>query len=125
MSDTTTLIDQYLAAYGEPDMARRAEIVQRIWARGAQLIDPPLVATGHEQIVAQSDALLTQFPGHRFQRASVVDSHHGYARYAWQLLDPQGRVALEGMDVAEFDADERLARVVGFFGPLKAEQVAT
>jgi hypothetical protein len=74
--------------------------------------------------VAQSDALLSRFPGHRFQRCSAVDSHHSYARYAWQLLGPHGQVALEGTDIAQFDGQGRLALIVGFFGPLSAEPVA-
>lgn len=120
MNDLDHVIDHYLAAYGEPDPARRGAAVQRAWAADAQLIDPPLAAEGHAQIAAQTDALLAQFPGHRFRRASPVDSHHGYARYAWQLLDRGGQVALEGTDFVQLDDDGRLRRVVGFFGPLAA-----
>jgi hypothetical protein len=124
MSDVSTLIDRYLAAYGDPDKTRRAQAVGSLWAEHGQLIDPPLSATGHAQIVAQADALLSQFPGHRFRRSSGVDSHHGFARYAWQLLDPAGAVALEGCDVAQIDAQGRLVQVVGFFGPLPALEPA-
>jgi hypothetical protein len=72
VNDLSTLIDRYLAAYGDPDKTRRTLAVSGIWAEGGELIDPPLTATGHAQIVAQSDALLSQFPGHRFRRSSGV-----------------------------------------------------
>lgn len=120
MQELAALIDRHLAAYGEPDRARRAAAVGQIWSADAQLVDPPLAARGHAGIVDQSDALLAQFPGHRFRRVSGIDAHHGSARYAWQLLDPAGAVVLEGCDFAQLDADGRIAQITGFFGPLPA-----
>jgi hypothetical protein len=118
------LIDDWLAAYGEPDPARRSEAVERLWAQDAQLIDPPLSARGHAQIVAQADQLLAQFPQHRFRRSSGIDAHHGLARYAWQLLSPTGQVVLEGCDFAQIDTAGRLLQVAGFFGSLPAHERA-
>lgn len=124
MSELTALIDAHLAAYANPDTTDRAEVVQRIWAADGQLIDPPLAATGHAQIVQQADQLLAQFPGHRFKRSSGIDSHHGMARYAWQLIGPTGAVALQGIDIAQVNAEGLLAQVTGFFGPLAALEPA-
>ena len=125
MSEFATLIDAHLDAYADPDATRRAAVVQRTWAEGGRLIDPPLEATGHAQIVQQADQLLAQFPGHRFVRSSGIDSHHGAARYAWQLVGPAGAVVLEGIDIAQIDPQGRLAQVTGFFGPLPALEPAT
>ena len=124
MSELNALIDAHLTAYADPDASRRATVAQRIWAAGGQLIDPPLAATGHAQISQQADQLLAQFPGHRFVRSSGIDSHHGFARYGWQLLGPSGAVVLEGIDIAQLDAQGRLAQVTGFFGPLPALEAA-
>lgn len=118
MDDFTALIDSHLAAYGEPDSERRADAVALIWTDDGQLVDPPLAAQGHAQIVAQADALLAQFPGHRFQRSSGIDAHHGRLRYAWTLLDPAGQAVLQGTDFAQVDERGRLAQVTGFFGSL-------
>jgi hypothetical protein len=120
MSELNALIDTHLAAHAHPDSTHRAGVVQRIWAEDAQLIDPPLAATGHAQIVQQADQLLAQFPGHSFKRSSGIDNHHGMARYAWQLIGPTGAVALEGIDIAQVNSEGRLAQVAGFFGPLAA-----
>jgi hypothetical protein len=122
VNDIARLIDDYLDAYGEPDPARRSAAVERLWAEDARLIDPPLAARGHAQIVAQADQLLAQFPQHRFRRSSGIDAHHGLARYAWQLLSPSGKVVLEGCDFAQIDDSGRLAQVAGFFGPLPAHE---
>ena len=124
MSELATLIGGHLAAYAEPDAARRTSVVERIWAAGGRLIDPPLAAAGHAQIVQQAQQLLAQFPGHRFVRSSGIDSHHGVARYSWQRVAPSGSVALDGIDIAHVDSDGRLTQVTGFFGPLPALELA-
>ena len=118
MASIASLIDNHLSAYGEPDRARRHDAVRHVWADDGRLVDPPLAARGHDEIVAQADALLAQFPGHRFRRSSGVDVHHGHVRYAWQLLNPAGAAVLEGVDFARVADDGRLDSVVGFFGPL-------
>jgi hypothetical protein len=118
MSDTATIestIDAYLEAYGEPDAARRSELIARVWAVDGQLIDPPLDASGREAIDGMAAAVQAQFPGHRFHRSTDVDAHHGFARYGWELVAADGAVAVTGVDIAEIDGDG-LHRVVGFFG---------
>ncbi len=117
MSVTAT-IDTHLAAYGEPDAARRRDLITACWAADGTLADPPMDATGHEAIDAMFDAVQSQFAGHRFRRSSGVDEHHGVARYSWEMVAPDESVTLSGMDVARIDADGMLTGVVGFFGPL-------
>jgi hypothetical protein len=62
-------------------------------------------------------AVQSQFAGHTFRRVSDIDAHHDVLRYAWELVAPDGSVALSGLDVAVV-ADGRLQHVVGFFGEL-------
>jgi hypothetical protein len=62
--------------------------------------------------------VLSHFPGHRFRRASAIDTHHDIARYGWELVAADGEVAVSGLDVVDIGPDGRLRRVVGFFGPL-------
>lgn len=115
---STTAIDHHLAAYTEPDADRRRALIEQAWAADGRLLDPPLTGEGHDGIAAAAQALLTQYPGHVFRRTSEVDEHHGTARYSWQLVSPDGDPVLDGLDVADLDADGRLRRVVGFFGEL-------
>jgi hypothetical protein len=121
MTNTTEIIDTYLAAYNEPDDEPRRELVARAFAEGGALVDPPIDGSGHEGISAMMGAVHQQYPGHRFRRASAVDEHHGYFRYGWELRSPEDAVVLEGTDVGFVDDAGRLARVIGFFGPLPAE----
>jgi len=119
MSDLTSTVDTYLSAWNEEDPARRAELVEQAWADDGQLTDPPMGAEGHAAIGALHLALDGQYPGHRFRRASGVDAHHEYLRFAWELVAPDGTVALSGLDVGEVTEDGKLRRIVGFFGDLE------
>ena len=118
-SDVTTVVDDYLAAWNERDEQRRAELIERAWAPGGKLIDPPFDGEGHDGISQMAAVMHEHYAGHRFERASAVDMHHEHLRFAWRLVGPDGSVAVSGIDVADLAADGRLARVVGFFGDLE------
>jgi hypothetical protein len=120
MSDLTTTVDTYLSAYGEPDAARRAELIGRVWAADGRLVDPPLAADGHPGISDMAAAVQRQFADHRFRRVSAIDGHHDQFRFAWELVGPDGSVAVSGLDVGELADDGRLRRITGFFGDLPA-----
>src|SRR4051812_9324044 len=113
VDELTTTIDGYLSAWNETDAGRRAELVARVWADDGRLIDPPLAAEGHTGISDMAAALQAQFPGHTFRRASGIDTHHGYLRFAWELVGPDGTVVLAGVDVGELADDGRLSRITG------------
>ena len=117
MTDITTTVDTHLEAYAETDPARRADLIAQVWQPDGELIDPPLEGKGHDGIAEMASAVLEHFPGHTFRRTSAIDEHHGFVRYGWELVGPDGTVAIAGVDVAQLD-DGRLRRVTGFFGEL-------
>jgi hypothetical protein len=120
MTNLADTVDTYLAGWNEPDAQRRAGIVEQVWASGGRLIDPPLDATGRDQISDMAATLQAQFPGHHFVRASGIDEHHNHFRFAWDLVASDGSVTLSGIDVGELDADGTISRITGFFGALPA-----
>jgi len=121
-TDTTTAlaatIDTYLAAWNEPDAAKRAPLVEQSWAPEGTIVDPPIEGVGHAGIIELMSALHTHYAGHRFRRASGIDSHHNVFRFGWEMVAPDGAVAVAGIDVGEVAEDGRLRRITGFFGPL-------
>ncbi len=119
-TDLTATVDHYLAAWSERDPHRRAALIAEVWADDGQLVDPPLTGAGHDGISAMADAMQQHYPGHRFRRVSGVDSHHDSLRFAWELVGPDGAVALTGLDVGALADDGRLRRITGFFGQLPA-----
>lgn len=120
MTDLVQSIDIYLDAYGESDATRRDELIRRVWATDAALVDPPIDGTGHAGISEVAATVQSHYPGHTFRRSSGVDEHHGFARFEWDLVAPDGTVALSGLDIAEVGADGYLRRIVGFLGPIPA-----
>ena len=123
-TDLTATVDGYLAAWNEPDRDRRAALIARVWAADGRLIDPPLAAEGRAGIADMIAALQAQLPGHRFRRVSGIDAHHDQFRFAWELVGPDGAVALAGLDAGELAPDGRLRRVTGFFGELPVRERA-
>jgi hypothetical protein len=123
MTETATLevtIDTNLEAYLEPDDERRTSLIKDVWATDGHLFDPPLDAKGHDAINEMFVTVQGMFGGHRFRRTTGIDTHHGIARYGWELVAPDGSVALAGMDVAVVDQEGKLTRIAGFFGELPA-----
>jgi hypothetical protein len=120
LADPTSVVDAWLSAYADPDADRRQQVIAQIWSVDGELVDPPFDGAGHEALSGMVDLVLTHYAGHTFRRTTKVDAHHEYARYGWELVGPDGTVAVAGLDVATFAPDGRLARTVGFFGPLDA-----
>jgi hypothetical protein len=115
------LIDRYCAVWVEPDPGRRAALLAQIWAEDATYTDPRVHATGAAELLAHIEGVLAARPGARVLRTSGVDIHHGIARFAWHVVELDGTVLLDGLDIVEFTPDgKRIRRIVGFFGPLRA-----
>ncbi len=117
MTTPSTMIDTYLAAYGETDSNRRRQLIEECFAPDATLADPPLDAAGHDGLDELFAAVQGQFAGHTFRRTSGVDEHHASARYDWELVAADGAVAVVGTDFVRFSPAGTIASVVGFFGP--------
>lgn len=118
---TTTTVDRYLAAYGEPDATRRRALVAEVFTADATVADPPLDAAGHDGIDEMFAAVQSQFANHTFRRTSSVDEHHKAARYEWELVAADGTVSVAGTDFVRFTDDGLIASIVGFFGPIPSD----
>ena len=115
----TGTIDLHLEAYALGDVDRRNALVAENWHTDGELLDPPLEGRGHAAISGLADAVLAHYAGHHFERTTAVDAHHGFARYGWDLVGPDGTVAVSGTDFVQFDDSGKLMRIVGFFGGLE------
>jgi hypothetical protein len=130
MSEQTTadaavseLIDRYCAVWSEPSPARRAELLDQVWERDATYTDPRIHATGSDELLAHIESVLTRRPGAKVERTSMVDLHHGIARFSWHVIQGDGAPLLDGLDIAELSASgKRIRRIVGFFGPLRERE---
>jgi hypothetical protein len=119
ITSLTNTIDSHLEAYASADVDRRNTLVATGWNTDGELVDPPLAGRGHAEISGLAEVVLTHYAGHHFERTTAVDSHHDFARYGWNLVGPDGTVAVTGTDFVEFDGAGKLLRIVGFFGTLE------
>lgn len=113
----TDIVNAYVAAWHEPDEAARRALLDASWADIGEYCDPNVKVEGRDALVAHIARYESNRPGHVIAVISGVDEHHGYLRFSWSLADPDGQVIMEGIDVGEVDADGRLVRVTGSFGP--------
>lgn len=121
-ADLTLLIDTYCEAWSDPSPERRSALIDSVWAPGATYTDPTVHANGSAELLAHIARVLAKRPGARVVRISEIDAHYGIARFAWQVVEADGRALPEGIDIAFLSTDgSRIERIVGFFGPLKRD----
>jgi hypothetical protein len=112
------LVDAHLAAFSAPDAATRRSLIEQAWAPTGHFADPLFAATGHVEIDALAASVPGLYPDHVFTRTSGIDLHHDHARYTFAFTAPDGTVVVDGVEVAQVGVEERLVRVIGFFGPV-------
>lgn len=108
----------YDAAWNESDAAERARLLARCLTDDAELVDPSGRFQGRRAVNERITGFSDRSPGARVTITSGIDEHHGFARYAWTISAADGDAILEGIDIVERGEDDRLRRVVMFFGPL-------
>lgn len=111
------VIKAYVAAWAEQDADRRAALLETAWAEDGLYEDPTASVSGRVALGAHIGGFHTAMPGARIEMTSGVSAHHDNIYFGWRLLSGDGSVVVEGVDFGRLDADGRLARIIGFFGP--------
>jgi hypothetical protein len=116
----TELVDTYCRVWSEPDALLREQLLAGVWSSGATYTDPTVHAASAGELLAHIAKVVARRPGARVVRTSAVDEHHGWARFAWRVIESDGTLLPEGIDFVELSRDGKIQRIVGFFGPLAA-----
>jgi SnoaL-like domain len=115
MSDITTTVHNYIAAWNETTPEERRAIIAETFADDASYLDPLQSGSGREGIDAMIAGAQNQFPGMRFELADGPDAHHDRVRFAWRLVTADGGTPVgAGVDFATVTHDGRLREVTGF-----------
>jgi hypothetical protein len=105
---------RYIAAWNEPDQARRRALIAGAWTEDARYVDPLMRGDGHDGIDAMIAAVHLRFAGHRFALTGTPEGHNGRIRFSW-VLGAEGEAPVaHGTDFALLAADGRLESVTGF-----------
>jgi len=115
-TDATETIDTYLATWNETDPAKRAELINASLGADLWYRDPMLEADGRDAYEAMIASVQAQFPGLVMRRTSPVDAHRDLVRFNWALGATDAEPTFAGVDMAKFDEDGKLHRIVGFVG---------
>ena len=117
MNTAPESFDHMLAAWNEPDPTKVRDHLDKALAPEVHFVDPSIDVVGIDAFEENVHRVHEQVPGAVYSRTSDVDGHHGHHRYHWAIhLD--GELRLAGFDVAVTDAEGRVEKVIGFFGPL-------
>jgi len=110
------VINAYMAAWNEPDDARRDALLGVCWADGGVYTDPGVHLVGATALSARIALKQRERPGARLVFLSAVETHHGRFRFHWRLINGDGRPGPKSVDFGVFAPDGRVAMMVGFFG---------
>ena len=108
-----------LDAWNERDLTRVREHLDAALAADVVFIDPTIETRGIEEFEKNVRDFRAKYPAAILRRSSVVDSHHNLHRYSWEIVI-NSQVFLIGFDVTETNAEGKVTRVLGFFGPLQS-----
>jgi hypothetical protein len=110
------VVDEYTASLIEPDEARRAEILARVWTDDCEVILPEMWLSGRDAINRHITAVRRDFGGGTPMIVGPIDAHSGFVRFEWQVVDSTGAVVSLGTNFGEQAPDGRFRRVVLFRG---------
>jgi len=122
MSETAVLpdyqptIERYLGCWNTTDVDDRRRLTGDTFTAEARYVDPMADVHGTDELVALFTGFHEMFAGHSFRHKGGIDAHHGIVRWGWEMVNGDGEVALDGIDVAMVDDDGRISYLVGFFG---------
>jgi uncharacterized protein YndB with AHSA1/START domain len=107
-------VDAWLAAWGDPDAAKRRELLQSCAIPDVVFRDAYSATSGVDDLLANLEAIQIFFPGARLAREGEARISHGTAAADWIARRGDGSILGRGLNVYDFSPDGRIARVVGF-----------
>jgi uncharacterized protein YndB with AHSA1/START domain len=110
-------VADWLAAWNEPDPARRAELLGRCLADGGRFRDPTSAVDGAGQLADHIGMVQRLTGGARLAGRGGPEACHGLVRFGWAAVGPGEVVLATGTNVAGTDLDGRFRWVTGFWDP--------
>jgi hypothetical protein len=117
----------YAHAWSLRDPAGIAAALALCWDDAGTYTDPATEpASGIEGLTGVILGYAAKFPGMELRPTSGLDSYASFGRFTWVMTSSAAIVTggvdygteLPGVDFIEFAPDDRISRIVGFFGPL-------
>jgi len=110
-------VDAWFAAWSEPDAARRTRQLDLAVSPEVRFRDRFSLVEGRADLDPHLAAVHIFMPGHRIERAGELRQCQGTGLADWIMRGPDGAEKGRGTNVFGFDADGRIADVVGVWNP--------
>ena len=111
-------IELYFEAWNKKGVENIKAALEKCWIADGSYTDPRYEPMrGLDKLAEVLQASQDKFPGRILEVASKIDYHHGSGRYVWRFTQPGG-ATLEGVDYFEFNSENRITRLVSFFGKI-------
>ena len=105
----------YTSAWNETEPEKIKALISRCLAVDGTYTDRLTdTITGQQGITDLIIRSYEQMGPRTFQVLSAPETHHNAGRFRWLAILPEG-YPVEGMDYFEFNSDNRITRIVGFF----------
>ncbi len=114
------IIEAYDRAWNSSELGERQGLLEAALTDNCEMLEPRGRFAGRQAILERISGFSDRFPGARVDITTNVDEHNGFARYGWKIVDGEGTVLLDGLDVVQRGTDGRLCKVVMFFGTLES-----
>jgi SnoaL-like domain len=113
-----SVMETYVALWATTDDAERRRLAELALTEDAVVIYPTVEAHGRDEVIAALEKVHQLLPGVSIVPTSGIEDHHGWLRAAWRMINADGTVRSDGVDIAELAEDGRFRRVIGFHEPL-------
>ena len=108
------LVNRYFDSLNEPDVTRRSELTEQVWAERGKFGTPYGEVEGREAIVNLVAGVQKRFPKSTVRRTTKIDGFGKYWRWGFTLSEADGTPILSGSDFALIE-NGKLHLVMGFF----------
>ncbi|RYE20835.1 MAG: isomerase [Sphingobacteriaceae bacterium] len=109
------MILTYTSAWNETKREAILEKINKCWSPGGTYTDPLSdIITGPDAITDLIISSYGQMGPRTFHVLAEPKVHHQCGRFRWLAIRAEG-YPVEGMDYFEFDSENRITRIVGFF----------
>ena len=108
-------VTQYVTAWNISGAEKIKTALGKCWTADSTYADPNNAPVkGQDGLTKLIEFAQKQTPGGQFSQMSEPEFHHGSGCFKWRLTKKDGS-ARDGLDYFEYDSENRITRIVGFF----------
>ena len=112
-------LSKMMAIWNTTDADEIERLTEEALEHNVHFADPNHNIVGRKAFVDMVHLVQKQIPGAVYARNSEIDIQNNFCRYHWKI-DLNGKRLMNGFDMTEVNDAGKIVKVIGFFGPLAA-----